>query len=84
MKHLVLIIKELYPGRFFHLKEVYEPDEVMNCYVEYHMWIEDVCSETFTCFKELEDFVYSLYKKSALDEASKIIKGKKKRKTRYE
>lgn len=75
MKHLVYIIKELYPTRFFTLKEQYELDEVYNVNVEYILWIEDICSEQFDNFQGLEDYVYKLYFKEEMNN-TKVMRGK--------
>lgn len=73
MKHLMMIIKKLYPERMFSLKEVYETDEVYNCYVEYQLWIEDRASEYFHDFQDLEDYVYNLYKEETWHQAEDIL-----------
>lgn len=76
MKHLVLILTELYPQTFFSLKEVYEKDEVHNVYVEYQLCVEGICSEYFKSLNELENFILKLYEDEMFKEAKKITEEK--------
>lgn len=77
MKHLIYLIQEAFPQRLFSVKEVYEADEVLNVYVEYNLWIQDICSETFKSFDDLEKFVYKIHTEEVFYDARRIIEGKK-------
>ena len=68
MKHLILLLTELYPNRMFSLKEEYRTDEVYNVNVEYHLHIESICyNKLFVSFQQLENYVYTLYEQDGFN-----------------
>jgi hypothetical protein len=64
MENLLMLLNEVYPTRYFSLKQIYERDEVYNIHLEYQLYIEEVCSEYFPSFHLLENFVVELYTKN--------------------
>jgi len=60
MKHLMLILSNLYPNRLFSLSESYHQDEVYNVEVNYSLSIEDSCDVQFKTYSELEKYVFGL------------------------
>lgn len=74
MKHLAMLIQQIYNDRMFEIREIWKKDGE-GLYCEYELYIDDRESETFSTFVDLEAFVYSLYKRRTVGDAEDIKKG---------